>query len=51
MLAHQGGWDEMLLVVGPLALVGAALWIANKRVAAQLEEQAGAEAPSPDQSD
>jgi hypothetical protein len=36
MLAHQGGWDEMLLVVGPLVLIGAALWLANRRVAAQL---------------
>lgn len=40
MLAHQGGWDEILLVVGPLALIGVLLWLANKRVAAQLEAEA-----------
>ncbi len=38
LLAHQGGWDEILLVVGPLALVGLALWIANRRVSAQLDQ-------------
>lgn len=38
LLAHQGGWDEILLVVGPLAVVGLLLWLANKRVAAQLSE-------------
>jgi cyanate permease len=37
VLAHQGGWDEILMVVGPLAVVGLLLWIANKRVEAQLE--------------
>lgn len=37
MLAHQGGWDEILLVVGPLAVVAGLLWVANKRVSAQLE--------------
>jgi cyanate permease len=51
VLAHQGGWDEALLVLGPLALVGAALWIANRRVSAQLEEQAGPGEPNPDQID
>lgn len=38
LLAHQGGWDEILLVVGPLALVAGLLWLANRRVSAQLEE-------------
>lgn len=36
ILAHQGGWDEVLLVAGPLAVVGLALWVANRRVSAQL---------------
>ena len=26
ILAHQGGWDEMLLVIGPIALVAGLLW-------------------------
>ena len=38
IFAHQGGWDEILLVVGPLAVVGLLLWLANKRVSAQLEQ-------------
>jgi hypothetical protein len=38
MLAHQGGWDEILLIAGPLLLIGVALWIANRRVSAQLDE-------------
>lgn len=49
MLAHQGGWDEILLVVGPLALIGIALWVANRRVSSQLERT---ESPSsPDTTD
>ena len=32
MLAHQGGWDEMLLVAGPIALIVLVLWRATLRV-------------------
>lgn len=32
MLAHQGGWDEILLVVGPIAVIAGLLWLARKRV-------------------
>lgn len=32
LLAHQGGWDEILLVVGPIAAVAGLLWIAKRRV-------------------
>ena len=39
LLAHQGGWDEILLVVGPLAVVGVLLWLANRRVSAQLGDR------------
>lgn len=42
IFAHQGGWDEMLLVLGPLAIVGLLLWLANKRVSAQLDQADGA---------
>lgn len=51
MFAHQGGWDEILLVVGPLVVVAGLLWLANRRVSAQLEAtersgpDAGGEAP------
>ena len=47
VLAHQGGWDEILLVVGPLAVVAGLLWLANKRVSKQLEAaQAESDSPS-----
>jgi hypothetical protein len=32
LLAHEGGWDEMLLVLVPLAAVGALLAVARRRV-------------------
>ena len=38
VLAHQGGWDEILFVLAPIALFGVLLMIANKR-AAQLADE------------
>jgi hypothetical protein len=32
VLAHQGGWDEILLVVGPIAVVFGLLALARRRV-------------------
>ncbi|NBO83957.1 MAG: hypothetical protein EBZ98_00400 [Actinobacteria bacterium] len=32
VLAHQGGWDEILLVVGPIAVIALLLWRATSRV-------------------
>ena len=32
MLAHQGGWDEILLVLGPIAIIAGLLFLAKKRV-------------------
>ena len=32
VLAHQGGWDEILLVIAPMVIVVALLWIAKRRV-------------------
>jgi len=40
LLAHQGGWDEILLVAGPLAVFGGALMVANKRANEKLAQQA-----------
>jgi hypothetical protein len=34
MLAHQGGWDEILLVVGPILVVVGLLRLARSRVQA-----------------
>ena len=31
VLAHQGGWDEMLLVIAPLLLIAGLLRVANRR--------------------
>ncbi len=32
VLAHQGGWDEILLIIGPMLLVVLLLWLAKRRV-------------------
>jgi hypothetical protein len=31
VLAHQGGWDELLLAAVPLAVFALILWVANRR--------------------
>lgn len=31
VLAHQGGWDEILLVLTPMSLFAVLLYIANRR--------------------
>ena len=31
VIAHQGGWDEILMVLAPVALFAGLLWLANKR--------------------
>jgi len=31
LLAHQGGWDEILMVLVPVALFAALLYVANQR--------------------
>ena len=31
VLAHQGGWDEVLLVLAPIALFSVLLYVANRR--------------------
>ena len=48
-LAHQGGWDEILMVVAPLAVIGLLLWVANRRVSAQIaaETAAGSSSTGP----
>lgn len=34
VLAHQGGWDELLFVLVPISLFAGLLSLANKRAAA-----------------
>jgi hypothetical protein len=31
VLAHQGGWDEILLVAGPILVIVLVLWKATRR--------------------
>lgn len=47
LLAHQGGWDEGLLVIGPLALLAVLLDVARRRAnkEREAEDQASTEAP------
>jgi hypothetical protein len=40
LLAHQGGWDEILMVVGPLAL----LWFLLRKAKARAGSMEGPEA-------
>jgi hypothetical protein len=54
LLAHQGGWDEILLIAGPIVIIMALLWLAKRRVdhAASLHGPGGVHAdhhsgPSP----
>jgi hypothetical protein len=63
--AHQGGWDEILLVAGPIAVIVLLLRMAERRATRQRAaaeahllqteqdpepEQLGPEQPGPDQS-
>ena len=47
VFAHQGGWDEIALVIGPLVAIGALLLIANRRLKARLEALDAAEPSTP----
>ena len=49
VLAHQGGWDETLLVIGPLLLIAALLRIANRRASRLAETNRRAIAPPEDE--
>jgi hypothetical protein len=39
LVAHQGGWDEILLVVGPIAAIAGLLMLAKKRVDAAASDK------------
>ena len=45
IIAHQGGWDEILMVVGPLAAVAGLLWLATKRLNKKLATKENTEKP------
>jgi hypothetical protein len=44
VLAHEGGWDEMLLVAAPVAIFVVLLRVANARAAAQAEQDGAVDA-------
>ena len=44
VFAHQGGWDELLLVALPVALFAALLFVANRKAQSQLEAEEAEEA-------
>ena len=46
MIAHQGGWDEILLVLGPIAVIIGLLVLARKRVDAA-EQKSAPKGPKP----
>ena len=49
LLAHQGGWDEILFVLLPIAVFAGLLALANKRAAReQAEREARDEGEPPD---
>ena len=45
VLAHQGGWDEMLMVLGPILVIVLLLRLAKKRA----ERSAPPETAEPDE--
>lgn len=38
ILAHEGGWDEVLLVAIPVVFIGGLLLLANRRVNQRLRD-------------
>lgn len=51
VLAHQGGWDEILFVLLPIAVFAGLLALANKRATREQAERdaAAGDAPRDDQ--
>jgi hypothetical protein len=48
VFAHQGGWDEALLIGGPILAIVGLLWLAKRRVdAAASAHGAGSSPPAP----
>ncbi|MCY4069471.1 MAG: hypothetical protein OXE79_10275 [Acidimicrobiaceae bacterium] len=46
VLAHQGGWDEALLVAGPLLVFAGVVWSAKRRAVKQAGLQPESQAPA-----
>ena len=39
VLAHQGGWDEILMVAGPIVVFAGMLWVARRRAVEQAADR------------
>ena len=48
ILAHQGGWDEALVVALPIAAFAVILWFANRRAAREQADGARDDEPPTD---
>jgi hypothetical protein len=46
ILAHQGGWDEALLIAAPIAVIALLLTIAKRRVDAAAANRDEARSPA-----
>ncbi len=46
ILAHQGGWDEILIIIGPLAAIVWVVALVRHRVRRETDAEAEAEAGS-----
>ena len=49
LLAHQGGWDEILLIAGPILVIVGLLWLAKRRVDAAHDPHVPDQRRSPDE--
>jgi hypothetical protein len=49
VFAHQGGWDEALLIAGPILAIVGLLWLAKRRVDAA--SASGGDHPTPADTD
>jgi hypothetical protein len=47
LLAHQGGWDEILLILGPILVVVGLLRLLNKRVERNTPAAPGSDESTP----
>ncbi len=41
VLAHQGGWDEIIFVLLPMVVLAGLLWLAKRRAERESEDEAG----------
>ena len=40
LLAHQNGWDEILLVLGPIAVISGLIMLARRRIGSGSNDEA-----------